>query len=182
MARERSDFNSLRKEFNKTIVRMNNTGKVEEFDKVNVSLKTPAQQIPSLVRLDKDTTGTVLFVSMCLIFLILPVIILSNINLYSLHDRLEEIGIRKSFGAKRRDIIRQFFVENVLITSIGCLIALFLGFLVNRILAYILYRSTEIPGFEFNIHLFLYLIVGTILFGIVTVVLPVMRISRAHRL
>jgi putative ABC transport system permease protein len=180
MARDRSDFNSLRKEFNKTIEKVNKTGQVEEYEKVNVSLRTPAQQIPSLIGMEKDITGTVLFISISLIFLFLPIIILSNINLYSLQDRLEEIGIRKSFGAKRRDIIRQFFVENVLITSIGCIIALFPGYFLNRILAYILYRSTEIPGFEFNIHLFSYLILGTILFGIITVVIPVIRISKVQ--
>jgi putative ABC transport system permease protein len=180
LARKGSDFNSIRKKFDKTIDRMNKTGQVEEYEKVNVSLKTPAQQIPSLIGLTEDETGFVIFISMGLIFLLLPIIILSNINLYALRDRLEEIGIRKSFGAKRLDIIRQFFVENVLITSIGCIIALFLGFFVNRILAYILYRSTDIPGFEFNIHLFLYLIAGTVLFGILTVVLPVIRISRVQ--
>jgi putative ABC transport system permease protein len=180
LARERSDFSSIRKEFDKTIERMNKTGQVEEYEKVFVSLKTSARQIPSLIGLNEDMTGTILYISMSLIFLFLPIIILSNINLYSLHDRLEEIGIRKSFGAKRRDIIRQFFVENVLITAIGCIIALFLGFFVNRILAYVLYHSTEIPGFEFNFYLFLYLITGTLLFGIITIVLPVMRVSRVQ--
>ena len=177
LVRERSDFNSLRKEFDKIIDRMNQTGQVEEYEKVNVSLRTPAQQIPALIGLAEDETGAIIFISMGFIFLLLPIIILSNINLYALRDRLEEIGIRKSFGAKRRDIIRQFFTENILITAMGCIIALFFGFFVNRILAYILYRTTEIPGFEFNIYLFLYLIAGTILFGIITVVLPVIRIS-----
>ena len=177
LAQKKSDFNSLRKEFDKIIDRMNKTGKVEEFEKVNVSLRTPAQQIPSLIGLNEDKTGAFIFLSMGFIFLLLPIIILSNINLYALRERLEEIGIRKSFGAKRRDIIGQFFTENILITALGCIIALFLGSLVNRILAYILYRSTEIPGFEFNVYLFLYLIAGTLFFGIITVVLPVIRIS-----
>jgi putative ABC transport system permease protein len=177
LAQKRADFNSFRKEFDKTIDRMNKTGQVEEYEKVNVSLRTPAQQIPSLIGLAEDETGAMIFISMGFIFLLLPIIILSNINLYVLRNRLEEIGIRKSFGAKRRDIISQFFAENILVTAMGCLIALFFGYFVNRILAYILYRTTEIPGFEFNIHLFFYLIVGTVLFGIITIVLPVIRIS-----
>lgn len=178
LAQKRSDFNLLRTEFDKTIERINKTGQVEEFDKVNVMLKTPAQQIPSLIGLAGDETGgVIILISMGFIFLLLPIINLSNINLYALRDRLEEIGIRKSFGAKRREIISQFFAENILVTAIGCIIALFFGYFVNRILAYILYRTAEIPGFEFNIHLFLYLIAGTVLFGLITVILPVIRIS-----
>lgn len=177
LAQEKSDFNSIRNKFDSTIDKLNKTGQVEEFDRVNVKLRTPAQEIPSMIGLTEDETGAVIFISMGFIFLLLPLIILSNINLYSLRDRLEEIGIRKSFGAWRRDIIRQFFIENVLVTSVGSIIALFLGYLLNRLLAFTLYRTTEIPGFDFNIYLFLYLVAGTILFGIATVILPVMRIS-----
>jgi putative ABC transport system permease protein len=178
MAQDRSDFKSIRKNFDNAIDKLNKTGHVEEFDKVNASLRTPSQEIPSMIGLSEDETGAVVFTSMAFIFLLLPIIILSNINLYSLRERLEEIGIRKSFGARRQDIIRQFFVENILVTALGCIIALFLGYFLNRMLALILYRTTEIPGFEFNFHLLFYLIAGTICFGIITIVIPVIRISR----
>ncbi|HEX2919714.1 MAG TPA: FtsX-like permease family protein [Bacteroidales bacterium] len=180
MAQNKSNFKSIRNKFGITIGKLNKTGQVEEFDRVNAKLRTPSNQIPSMIGLKNDETGAIIFISMGVIFLLLPIIILSNINLYSLRDRLEEIGIRKSFGARRQHIIRQFFVENVMVTAVGCILALFLGYFLNRILAFILYRTTEIPGFEFNISLFSYLFLGTIVFGILTVVIPVIRISKVQ--
>jgi putative ABC transport system permease protein len=180
LAHKKSDFKYLKKRFNTIIDRINKTGQVEEFDHVNASLRSPAQQITSMMGLSGDDTDSLISVLMAFIFLLLPIIILSNINRYSMLDRFEEIGIRKSFGARRRDIIRQFFIENVFITSIGCIIAIFLGYFLNRLLAFILYRTTEIPGFEFNVSLILYLFAGTLLFGLLTVILPVIKISRVQ--
>ena len=168
----------VKKEFNQLIKKINKQGKVEEFDHIRTELKSSTQLIPRLLFPGGNDIDMIVFVAMGLCFLLVPIVILSNINIYSLRDRVEEIGVRKSYGASRRMVVLQFFVENILLTIVGGVVALFLAVPLNKTLSQIIFHSQEVVGMEFNLTFFTLLILGAIVFGIMTVVFPALRISR----
>jgi putative ABC transport system permease protein len=74
-----------------------------------------------------DRTLQVLLVSIAIIALIVGGIGIMNIMLVSVSERTREIGIRKAVGAKRRDILMQFVIEALVVTTIGGAIGVLAG-------------------------------------------------------
>lgn len=50
-----------------------------------------------------------------------------NIMLASVYERIKEIGLRRALGATHQDIVIQFLIEAVLVSTIGGLMGVFLG-------------------------------------------------------
>lgn len=70
---------------------------------------------------------TMVLVGIAGISLLVGGIGIMNIMLVSVTERTREIGIRKSLGAKRRDIMRQFVIEAGTTSAIGGVIGIILG-------------------------------------------------------
>jgi putative ABC transport system permease protein len=59
--------------------------------------------------------------------LVVGAIVIMNIMLVAVAERTREIGIRKSLGARRRDILNQFLVESSTLATIGAALGVALG-------------------------------------------------------
>lgn len=113
-----------------------------------------------------------------LLFMGLPALNLVNLNLSRILERASEIGVRKSFGATSGALVRQFLVENVILSLIGGILA---ALLASGVLAG-LNRSGVIPHshFSLNVRVLGWGILLSIVFGVVSGVLPAWRMSRLH--
>jgi putative ABC transport system permease protein len=76
-----------------------------------------------------------------LISLVVGGIVIMNIMLVSVTERTKEIGLRKSVGARRRDILLQFVIESVLLSSLGGLFGLGLAYAISGIIK----ATTPVP-------------------------------------
>jgi putative ABC transport system permease protein len=62
-------------------------------------------------------------------------IVIMNIMLMTVNERTHEIGIRKSLGARRRDIRRQFMVEAIMLSTLGGLLGVLAGWSLATLVA-----------------------------------------------
>lgn len=79
------------------------------------------------------------------ISLVVGGIVIMNIMLVSVTERTKEIGIRKSIGARRGDIVKQFLAESTLLSLVGGAIGIGIAFLLAQIVAALTPVPTALP-------------------------------------
>ncbi len=98
--------------------------------------------IPAALLAQQQRTQTIftyVMVAIAAISLLVGGIGIMNIVLATVLERTREIGIRRSIGARRFDIVRQFLTESVLISVGGGLLGIGFGFF----LAWLIARTAE---------------------------------------
>ncbi len=75
------------------------------------------------------------------IFMVVGGVVIMNIMLAVVTERTHEIGIRKSVGARRQDILNQFLVESSMLSGMGG----FIGIILAWIVAIAVRNTTAVP-------------------------------------
>lgn len=115
-----------------------------------------------------------------LLFLLLPVLNLVNLNISRILERASEIGVRKAFGAPSRSLVGQFLVENLLLTLIGGALSLLLTSLALEVLETWFTAGHGYTEFHLNYRIFLAGLGFAVFFGLLSGVYPAWRMSRLH--
>jgi len=89
----------------------------------------------TIMSLWQRLTGTIFAVTIGVVavFMVVGGIVIMNIMLASVTDRTHEIGIRKSLGARRRDILTQFIIESAVMAGTGGVVGILLALLINML-------------------------------------------------
>jgi putative ABC transport system permease protein len=108
-------------------------------EKDNFGILTP----DAITGIRDRVLGTISIVAIAVpaIALVVGGIVIMNIMLVSVTERTKEIGIRKSLGARRADILKQFMVEAVTLSAIGGAIGVMIAWLIGRALTAIFFPT-----------------------------------------
>jgi putative ABC transport system permease protein len=97
----------------------------------------------TIMGLWKDLTGAIAttMIGVVSVFLVIGGVVIMNVMLASVTERTREIGVRKSIGARKRDIMMQFLVEAAVMAAVGGAT----GVTIAYILATIVRLATPVP-------------------------------------
>jgi putative ABC transport system permease protein len=91
----------------------------------------------ALIETYRDFTGMayLVMIGVASISLLIGGIVIMNIMLVSVTERIKEIGIRKAVGAKKLDIVGQFLAESATIAVVGGILGILLGAGISQIVS-----------------------------------------------
>jgi putative ABC transport system permease protein len=96
------------------------------------------------------------------ISLVVGGIVIMNIMLVSVTERTKEIGIRKSIGARRSDILKQFLAESTMLSLLGGSIGITIAYALAKLVAILTPVPTVLPFFAVTAALIVSASVGLI--------------------
>lgn len=108
----------------------------------------------------QNLTGTIFAVTIGVVavFMVVGGIVIMNIMLATVTERTHEIGIRKSVGAKRSDILWQFLIEASVLAGLGGLIGVLLSYGIAALVAIVF--AAQVPASAVIVGVTLSTVVG----------------------
>jgi putative ABC transport system permease protein len=177
------DFSKIQAEFSVVASKINPSKTGDKWfnpDKLYVFADRYVTSFTRQFRGDGENSGEAVVFSILFgiifLFMSLPAINLININISRIMERASEIGVRKAFGASSKTLVIQFVIENIILTLIGGVLAIFMSLGV----IYYLNHSDLIAYIDlsFNWKVFLGAITVSLVFGLLSGVYPAWRMSK----
>jgi putative ABC transport system permease protein len=116
---------------------------------------------------------SILLTAIASISLLVGSIGIMNMMLVSVTERTREIGIRKTVGAKDKDIMTQFLLESVLISLVGSFIGMVLGIIMSQVAGVIFNKNVPVSVFTIMVSA-----VIAIAVGIISGIVPALRATK----
>lgn len=141
---------------------------VESWMKANSQLRTA---------LNNQTIMTILV----RFFLALVVAIgVASVLIVSVVQKTREIGILRAMGASRKQILRVFLLQGMLIGVAGAVLGCVFGYFLTSTMSEVLRADDGTPLFvaRFNLELYLYTVAGAIVLGLAAAAMPSRRAAR----
>jgi len=152
-------------------VTMRTRRRLSPSEKDNFGLITPS----AINNLREKIFGTIQTVAIGVtsIALVVGGIVIMNIMLVSVTERTKEIGIRKSLGARRRDILKQFLAESTTLALIGGSMGVTVAYLLGQLVSALTPIPTSLPLLAVGVALF---VSGSV--GLISGVYPAWKAAR----
>lgn len=181
LAKDKKDFPLIKAELNSLVNSINKTGKIEEFEGVYPTLSDAWGKLFIDWQMDEVGAGIgSLLGSFFLIILAIPIFTIARINSSRISTRMQELGVRRSFGATRRHILLQFLYENFFLTLAGGLLGLGFSALTFNFLLSIAFPDQSEVNFILNSSGMFWSIGIIVVFTLFTGIAPAIRASRLN--
>ena len=126
---------------------------MERFEQDDEAFTVSSQDELEEAMSSVTSTLTLLLGGIAAISLIVGGIGIMNIMMVTVTERTREIGIRKAIGADRRVILQQFLLEAVVLCMIGCLIAIFVSWVMLKVISLVVSSLTLSFSIQGNVVL-----------------------------
>jgi putative ABC transport system permease protein len=131
----------------------------------------------ALLDLFRNLTGSIAsaMVGIVSVFVVIGGVVIMNVMLASVTERTREIGMRKSVGATRQNILMQFLVESSVLSGVGGIFGLVLAWLLSELVE----ATTSVPMYIPLSAVILALVVSTLV-GLFFGIYPAQKASKLN--